>query len=348
MSTNLFKVTRRAALSLCAVALTVPAFAPASAQAADKPVIALSNAYYGNTWRRQMVDSFEAVAKKAKEQGVIEDYIILNGDGSVNQQMSQMGSLILKGVDAIAIDAASESALNGVIKKACSAGVKVVAFDSVASAPCAYKLNFSFVKYQADLAEYVADRLDGEGNVLVVRGVKGSAPDHDMYKGQMSVLKKYPDLEVVGTVYGQATGSVAQSAVANILPSLPHVDAVLTQGGGDDYGVAKAFEQYGGEYADDMPIIVGGGSSNFIHWWADRREKTGYSTISKNTAPGIGSAAFWLAYEIEQGATPQKTMLMPVATVTNDNLGEYRDMKPGVIVSPEYTHDWVTEHLLDK
>ncbi|HKJ95402.1 MAG TPA: ABC transporter substrate-binding protein [Gammaproteobacteria bacterium] len=348
MSKKLLRITRRAALSVCAMALAVPAVGPITARAADKPVIALSNAYYGNTWRRQMVDSFEKAAKKAKEQGLIKDYIVLNGDGSVNQQMSQMGSLILKNVDAIAIDSASESALNGVIKKACKAGVKIVAFDSVASAPCAYKLNFSFVKYQADLAQYVADRLDHKGNVLVVRGVKGSAPDHDMYKGQMSVLNKYPDLKVVSTVYGQATGSVAQSAVANVLPSLPHVDAVLTQGGGDDYGVAKAFEQYGGQYKDNMPIIVGGGSSNFIHWWAKRHKENGYRTISKNTAPGIGSAAFWLTYEIEQGATPPKTMLMPVATVTNDNLDEYSDMKPGVIVSPVYTHEWVKKHLLTK
>ena len=37
---------------------------PAAAQ--DKPVIALSNSFYGNTWRRQMVDAFTAQAEKAK------------------------------------------------------------------------------------------------------------------------------------------------------------------------------------------------------------------------------------------------------------------------------------------
>src|SRR5690348_17216 len=37
----------------------------------DKPVIALSNAYYGNTWRHQMVEAFEAAAKQAKDEGKI-------------------------------------------------------------------------------------------------------------------------------------------------------------------------------------------------------------------------------------------------------------------------------------
>ncbi len=67
--------------------------------------------------------------------------------------MSQMSDLILKHVDAIVIDAASETALNGITAKACAAGIKVLAFDSIVSAPCSYKLNFDFTKYQTKLTE---------------------------------------------------------------------------------------------------------------------------------------------------------------------------------------------------
>src|SRR5205814_44149 len=116
----------------------------------DKPVIALSNAYYGNTWRHQMVEAFEASAEEAKAAGKIADYIVLNGDGSVNQQNSQIAELILKKVDAIAVDAASETAVNGIIQKACAAGIKVVSFDSIASAPCNYQLNFDFTGYKKE------------------------------------------------------------------------------------------------------------------------------------------------------------------------------------------------------
>ena len=229
----------------------VPMLAVVATQASassDKPVIALSNAYYGNTWRHQMVDAFEASAKEAKAAGKIADYMILNGDGSVAQQNSQIAELILKGVEAIAVDAASETAVNGVIEKACKAGIKIVSFDSVASAPCNYQLNFDFKGYKEEEAEWVFKKLGGKGNVLQVRGVKGSAPDNDMFNAQEVALKKYPDIKVVATVYGQATASVAQSAIANVLPSLPHVDAVLGQGGSDDFGIAQAFDQFGGAY----------------------------------------------------------------------------------------------------
>ncbi|WP_287849753.1 ABC transporter substrate-binding protein [Acidiphilium sp.] len=322
--------------------------AAAPAAQAKGPVIALSNAYYGNTWRHQMVEAFRAAATEARKKGEISKFIIVNGNGTVNEQMSQVSDLILRHVNVIAIDAASDTALNGIIAKACAAGIKVVAFDSIVSAPCAYKLDFDFKRYQAAQARWIVRKLHGKGNVIVVRGVKGSAPDHDMYTAQMGVLKQHPGIKVVATVYGQATGPVAQAAVSNVLPSLPHVDAVLDQGGGDDYGIAQAFEQYGGSYATHPPIIAGGGSANFIHWWAEQAKKTGYQTISMNTTPGIGGAAFWLSLDIAGGAKAPKFMTMPVATVTQKNLAQYADLKPGTIVSPSYSRAWVKTHLLSQ
>ena len=311
-----------------------------------KPVIALSNAYYGNTWRHQMVESFQQAAEQAKKQGLVADVIVLNGDGSVAQQMAQMSDLILKHVDAIALNAASETALNGIVAKACAAGIKVVAFDSIVSAPCSYKVNFAFDKYPIEVVDYIAGKIGGKGNAIIVRGVKGSAPDFTMHDAYVAGLKKYPDIKVVATVYGEATGAIAQQAISGILPSMPHIDAVFAQGGGDDIGIAQAFEQFGGDYATHLPIISGGGGSDFIHWWADQSKRNGYSTISLNTTPGIGGAVFWLSLDILQGATPPNYMIMPVARVTQENLADYATMKPGTIVSPSYTNDWVKQNLI--
>jgi ribose transport system substrate-binding protein len=318
----------------------------AQAQAAA-PVIALSNSYYGNTWRHEMVESFQASADQAKQQGLISKYIILNGDGSVNQQMSQMSDLILQHVDVILIDAASETALNGIIGKACAAGIKVISFDSIVSAPCAYKLNFDFTAFNTDLTNWIAKAVSGKGNVIVVRGVKGSAPDEEMYAAQMAALKHYPDLKVVATMYGQATDSIAQSAVANVLPSLPHVDAVIDQGG--EYGISQAFEQFGGEYATKPPVIAGGGgSTSFLHWWAAQHAKSGYSTVAMYSMPSIGGASVWLALGILNGAKVPNYMVMPAAKVTDADLPKYANDKPGRIISPVYTNEWVKQNLLPK
>lgn len=332
----------------CATLLAVPITGLTSlAQAQDAPVIALSNSFYGNTWRRQMVDAFTEQAEAAKAEGLIGDYVVLNGDGSVAQQNSQLAELILRGVDAIAINAASEAALNGIVQQACDAGIAVIAFDSLVTADCAWRLGFDFTEYKTAQAEATLDLIGNKGNVLVVRGVAGSGPDEQMYAAQMAVIAQHPDVQVVAEVIGQATASEAQQAIANILPSLPQVDAVLAQGGSDDYGIAQAFEQYGGPYVETMPVIEGGGSSDFIIWWNERNQAREYRTTSMNTTPGIGGAAFWLAYEITQGANPPKEMTMPVAVVEADNLASFaEELSPGFIISPSYDRTWVQENLL--
>ncbi len=329
---------------LAASAMAATVAAPTFAEARS-PVIALSNSYYGNIFRHQMVEGFEAAASEAKKKGDISDYIILNGDGSVSQQIAQLSDLVLRHVDAIAIDAASETALNGVVAKACAAGIKVLAFDSIVNAPCAYTLNFDFKAYQGQMTQWLLDKIGRKGNVIVVRGVKGSAPDNDMYEAQTAVLAKNPDVKVAVTVYGQATDAVAQTAVANVLPTLPHIDAVIYQGGA--YGIAQAFDQFGGPYANKPPVIgEGGGTADFFRWWAAQKAKNGYSTIAMYSTPGVGSAAFWLALELAKGAKAPKSMIMPAATVTDDDLPKYSNEKPGTIVSPTYDDAWVKEHLL--
>ena len=120
------------------------------------------------------------------------------------------------------------------------------------------------------------------------------------------------------------------------MPSLPHIDAVLGQGP-DDVGIVQAFVQYAGEYVDHMPVIEGGGGTDFVRWWAAENKKNGYQTVSMNTTPGISGAAFWLGVALLNGEKAPKKMIMPVATVDADNLDEYGALPAGQIISPTYS-----------
>ena len=107
-----------------------------------KYVIGLSNSYFGNTWRKQMVEAFSNAAEEAKKAGYISNYQIQNGDGTVNAQIAQINSFILAGVDAIAICAASPTALNSTIQKALDKGITVVAFDSIVNLDGVYTMDY--------------------------------------------------------------------------------------------------------------------------------------------------------------------------------------------------------------
>jgi ribose transport system substrate-binding protein len=331
-------LARIAAMAAAAIALLTP-----SAALAKPPFIAMSNAYYGNNWRHQMVDAFRKTADQAKKDGLISGYIVLNGDNSVSGQTSQMIDLILRKPDVILLDAASLTALNGVVQKACAVGIIVVAFDSISSAPCATKIDWDFANWQRPLTDGIAKLMGGKGNLIIVRGVRGSAPDKLMYEQQVETLKKYPGIKVVGTVYGMATAAVTQSVVSNVLPSLPPIAGVIGDG---SFGVAQAFQQFGGAYSTKMPVISGDGDANFVHWWIEQKRKNGYQTLSMNAAPSISQAALWVALEILNHRKVPKYMKMSASTVTNDTVEQFSGLKPGTAVASSYSADWVRRNLL--
>lgn len=305
-------------------------------------VIGLSNSYYGNTWRKQMVDAFVEAAEQAKKEGIIKDYIVMNGDGTQNTQIAQMNSLILQQVDAICINAFSPTAINGVIDRAAQADIKVLAFDSIATSPNCWTMDFNFFEQGQVLAQYIVDRLGGKGNTIMVRGISGSAPELAIYEGQMEVLKRYPDVKVLATVFGEASDTVAQKAVANVLPSLPEVPAVMNQGG-DGFGTAQAFADAG----RPTPVIIGGNRAEFIHWWIQQKKANGYETISLGSTPGIGAAALWTAVNILQGNDVPKKMSLNCFLVTQDTVEQFADMKPGTVISPVFTNDYVKENIIN-
>jgi len=227
--------------------LAVSAAASAVVATGDtsKDKIALSNSYAGNTFRQQQLKSWAQTAEGAKKAGIIaEAPAFTTAENQATEQAQQIQNLVLQGYKAIVINAASPTALNGAVKQACAAGVVVVSFDGIVTEPCAYRIAADFHKMGAVQVDFLAKKLGGKGNLLEVRGLAGVSVDDEIHQGIVDEVKKYPGMKIVGSVYGAWTQTVAQKEVAGVLPSLPQVDAVVTQGG-DGYGVAQAFRAAG-------------------------------------------------------------------------------------------------------
>jgi ribose transport system substrate-binding protein len=298
-----------------------------------KYVIALSNSFTGNNWRKTMVQVWTSAAQSAQNQGLIKSFKVVNTpDNSATEQISQIQALILQHVNAITIDAASGTALNSVIQQACSAGIKVVVFDSLASAPCEYNVYDNVQQLGTDEGQNVVNGLHGKGNVIVVRGVVGSAPELIDYDAQLAVLKKYPGIKIVGTVVGNASTSQTQQALESVLPSMPKIDGVVDDGVG--IGVYDAFQHAG------LPIpvfdITADGES--LRLFKQLHEKNGLDATAIQVDAGIGSAAFWVALGLLNGqkfdghAIP-KEVEVPLVMVTTADLDGWIAATPPTSVS---------------
>lgn len=318
----------------CALAGALPA------QAADtaKAKIALSNNFAGNSWRQAMLKSWDNATRAAIAQGVVAAApTFTTAENQATEQAAQIQNMILQGFDAIVINAASPTALNGAVKQACAAGIVVVSFDGIVTEPCAYRIAVDFKKLGAMQIDYFAGR-QLKGNLLEIRGLAGVFVDDEIHQGTTEALKKHPEFKQVGSVHGNWTQTVAQKEVAGILSTLPPVSVVATQGG-DGYGVAQAFKAAG----RPTPVIFLGNRQDELQWWKEQRDANGYQTMSASIAPGASTFAFWVAQQILAGAKVPKQLSLPISVVTQDTLdASLKATEPGGVFNVEYSQKDVT------
>ncbi len=323
---------RTTILSAAAISCTLIATS-VQADTSDKR-IALSNNYAGNSWRQAMLQSWDKVTGAAVADGIVaEAPAFTTAENQVTEQAAQIQNLILQGYDAIVINAASPDALNGAVKQACDAGIVVVSFDGIVTEPCAYRIAVDFAGMGAVQIDYLAEHLPGGGNLLEIRGLAGVFVDDEISAGIHSGVAKHNQFNIVGSVHGNWAQDVAQKAVAGILPSLPEIAAVVTQGG-DGYGAAQAFAAAG----RPTPLIIMGNRHDELTWWKEQKDANGYETMSVSIAPGVSTLAFWVAQMVLDGADVPHDMIVPFLSISQDTLEEsLANTQAGGVANVEYS-----------
>lgn len=299
--------------------------------------IAFSNNYAGNSWRQSMLKSYDVVTKKAVADGVVAAAdVFTTADQEVPTQAAQIQNLILQGYDAIVINAASPTALNGAIKQACDAGIVVVSFDGIVDEPCAYRVVVDYVDMGKQQIEQMAKFHPEGGNLLEIRGLAGTSIDDAIHKGLEEGVAAHSQFKIVNSVTGNWDQTTAQKAVATVLPSLPDTVGVVTQGG-DGYGAAQAFAAAG----KPRPTIIMGNRQDELQWWKEQKDKDGYKTWSASIAPGVSTLAFWVAQQVLDGKTDTPhDLIVPYLVFTQDDFeAALPNIPKGGVASHEYTQE---------
>jgi ribose transport system substrate-binding protein len=321
------------ALVLSALALVLTSSTALADTSAKK--IALSNNYAGNSWRQAMLESWAKVTGPAVADGTVAAAdAFTTAENQATEQAAQIQNLILQGYDAIVLNAASPTALNGAVKEACDAGIVVVSFDGIVTEPCAYRIAVDFAAMGKAEVDYLKDTLPAGGKLLEIRGLAGVFVDDEISKGIHAGVTENPQFEIVGSVHGDWAQDVAQKAVAGILPSLPEdIVGVVTQGG-DGYGAAQAFAAAG----RPTPLIIMGNRQDELAWWKEQKDASGYKTMSVSIAPGVSTLAFWVAQQILDGQKVPQDLVVPFLRIDQDNLEANLESTPaGGVANVEYS-----------
>ncbi len=302
-----------------------PAICFAAAASNDKTVsypaktgpfkLGISNSFVGNSWRTQMIQMATAFGNSPEGKALISEMTIVSSGQDVEAQIAAMDNMISKGVDAIILDAATPDAFNAVIKRAADAGIPVISFDNVVTAPDAIIVNEDQVAFGGLMATDLVKRLNGKGNVVMVNGVPGTGVDEDRQKGAMDVFSKNPGIKVIAKLEGDWDSGKAQSVVADFLATKPHIDGLWVQGG--DPGVLQAFKNA------KLPLVpMAGEAENGFRKALATMKDQGLVGISAGQTPGMVTVAMRAAVELLQGRKLPRVIAMPIPVTTTETIKE--------------------------
>jgi ribose transport system substrate-binding protein len=281
-----------------------------------KLVVGLANGWAGNSWRSQMVAEFKYAAEN-KFAADISRTIITDANQSVDQQISQINDMITAGANLILIDAASATALSGVVQRAQEAGIQVVSFDNAVESEYNIIINTSAAEFGQIGGEWLAGVLSSGDEVFMLDGVSGT-PNDSGRAGAARTALEAKGIKIVANAAGDWDQAKAQAAAANLLSANPNVKGIYSQGGAMSLGAIEVLEQRG---LDVLPI-PGEGYNGFLKKWKELRDATGWESIAPSQSPALSVTALQYGINALRGEDPGQTVDVKLDVIDKDNLDE--------------------------
>ena len=194
-----------------------------------------------------------SMEEKAKELGVT--LIINDAQRSAEKQVQQVESFIAQKVDAIILNPCEVDASSPAVDKAKAAGIPIINVNSeTQSEPNAFI--GSRDEESARIAmEYIAERLQKRGTVLMMHGYMGQAAQIKRDSGAKEVLAKFPEIKLLAEQTAEWDRAKAITLMENWIQAFGNrIQAVFAQNDEMAMGALIALEQ---AKMKDKVIVVG-------------------------------------------------------------------------------------------
>lgn len=262
------------------------------------------------------------------------EYVSADAQSSPEKQLSDIESLLTRGVDALIVLAQDNEAILPAISRAVQEGIPVVAYDRLIEDEGVFYLTFDNVEVGRLQARAVYD-VQPTGNYVFIKGSPTDPNADFLHQGQLEVLQEAidsGDITVVGEQY--TDGWLPENAQRNMEQILTatnnEVDAVVASNDGTAGGVVAALTAQGleglpvsgqdGDHAALNRIALG---TQTVSVWKDARELGAAAAeiavaLAQGTAlDAVEGATTWS--DGPRGVTMNAILLTPVP-ITRDNL----------------------------
>ena len=311
---------RMSAAQLTRGILTLLGAMTAVSALAQRPLksIGLTVGDLGNPFFVQIAKGAEAKARQLGGSGVKFSAVSSNYD--LNLQTNQIEDFIAAKVDLIVLGAADSKGIAPAVRKARAANITVVAVDVAAEGGVNATVMSDNRQAGEIAAKFLADRLGGKGNIVIVNGPPVSSVI-DRVKGAEAVFAKHPGIAVLSrdqNAGGHRMGGM--NVTTDLLTAHTKIDAIFAINDPTALGAALAVQQ-----ARRSGIVIAGVDGAPDAGKALRDNKSPLLATAAQDPFTMASRAVEVGYDLLQGKKPaQEMILIPVTLVTRENIGTYK------------------------
>jgi inositol transport system substrate-binding protein len=279
----------------------------------EKLVIGATMLSMQNEFVVNVSDEMEA---KAKELGV--ELISVDAERSALKQVEQVESFIAQGVDAIIMNPCEVEASSPAVKLAMNAKIPIINVNSATSATPTAFVGSDDEESARIAMNYIAERLGGKGNIIMMHGYMGQAAQIQRDKGAKEVLAKFPGLKLLAEQTGEWDRAKAMSLTENWIQSYgTKINAIFAQNDEMGMGAVKALTAAG---LKGKIIVV---SIDAIPDALQAVKKGELDATVFQNAKEQGGKSIETAVKIIKGEDFEKEVMIPFQLVTKENLGDF-------------------------
>ncbi|BAU63796.1 Periplasmic binding protein/LacI transcriptional regulator [Stanieria sp. NIES-3757] len=241
---------------------------------------------------------------------------VVSSGYDLNQQFNQIENFVAANTDIIVLNASDSKGIRPAVEKARQAGSVVIAVDTAVEAEVDATVTTNNVQAGEVSCQYIADRLQGKGNVVIVNGPPVTSVIQRV-DGCLNVLSKYPNIKILSkdqNAEGSRDGGLR--VMSDLLTTFPNIDAVFAINDPSGVGADLAANQ---AKRDDFFIVGVDGAPEAIE--AIASEDSVYAATATQDPRGMTEKAVQVGNNIIHGQKPESNnILIPVKLITKENV----------------------------
>lgn len=304
-------------IGVVALALTA-ATAAGPSYAQDKVKVYASTGFDGNTWMDASVNLLRAIANTTAYKDRVE-LDVQSARGDAQTQIQQINAMVQAGADVIVAWPISPTALNRAVRNACEKGVIFITWDAQVTEPCAYYVGINQDWAGAGPAEWLAQELEGKGNIIFMGGIPGTMVDTRRNEAAKAVFAEHPDIKIIADTPSMWNNATARQKLAEIIAAQgwDNIDGLWTQTGCHEFALLQI------EAGRDTLLPCAGNGSNGERVSQLPKGTTdgalGVPGVSMGSPPWAAPHAFKLGLQLYDGTPIEKYNEIPMPLVTSDD-----------------------------